>query len=68
MQAQVLTLGLRQWRIHQALEAYRREEGSLAYAAEQAGISIREMIPQAYAFGLTPAVDAEWLSKPLNCE
>jgi len=68
VQAQVLALGLRQWRIHQALEAYRRGQSSLAYSAEQAGIPIREMISQAYAFGLTPAVDPAWLSDPLTLE
>ena len=39
-----------------ALQAYKRGEGSLAYAARQAGISLREMIPLAYAHGLTPKV------------
>src|SRR5713226_8890694 len=58
----VLELGLREWRVRQALDAYRRGEGSLAYAAQQAGISLREMIPLAYAHGLTPKVDPAWLS------
>jgi hypothetical protein len=56
-QQQVLILGLREWRINKALQAYKRGEGSLAYAARQAGISLREMIPLAYAHGLTPKVD-----------
>lgn len=51
---EVLVLGLREWRIRKALEAYRRGEGSLAYAAHQAGVSLREMIPLAYAHGLEP--------------
>ncbi len=54
-------LGLREWRVGQALDAYRRGEGSLAYAAQRAGISLREMIPLAYAHGLTPKVDPAWL-------
>lgn len=58
----VLELGLRQWRVRQALDAYGRGEGSLAYAAQQAGISLREMIPLAYAHGLTPKVDPAWFS------
>ena len=58
----VLELGLREWRVRQALDAYRRGEGTLAYAAQQAGISLREMIPLAYAHGLTPKVDPSWLS------
>jgi len=58
----VLELGLQEWRIRQALETFKRGEGSLAYAAQQAGISLREMIPLAYAHGLTPKVDPGWLS------
>ena len=53
-QRQVLILGLREWRVHKALQAYKRGEGSLAYAARQAGISLREMIPLAYAHGVVP--------------
>jgi hypothetical protein len=58
----VLALGLREWRVRQALDGYRRGEGSLAYAAQQAGVSLREMIPLAYAHGLAPRVDPAWLT------
>jgi predicted HTH domain antitoxin len=54
---QVLVLGLREWKVRKALEAYQRGEGSLAYAAQQAGVSLREMIPLAYAHGVTPRID-----------
>ena len=54
---EVLLLGLREWRIRKALEAYRRGDGSLAHAAHQAGVSLREMIPLAYAHGLVPETD-----------
>ena len=54
---QVLVWGLREWRVNKALQAYRRGEGSLAYAARQAGVSLREMIPLAYAHGLTPKLE-----------
>ncbi len=65
----VLELGLREWRIRRALEAYARGEGSLAYAAQQAGTSLREMIPLAYAHGLTPKVEAGWQSgSPLSLD
>ena len=47
-------LGLREWKVRKALDAYQRGEGSLAYAAQEAGISLREMIPLAYAHGVTP--------------
>ncbi len=65
---QVLELGLRQWRIRQALEDYRQGHGTLAYAAERAGISIREMIPLAYAYGLTPPVGPDWLTDTLTLD
>jgi hypothetical protein len=56
---EVLVLGLREWRIRKALEAYDRGEGSLAHAAHKAGVSLREMIPLAYAHGLTPRLDPD---------
>jgi hypothetical protein len=54
---EVLVLGLREWRVRKALGAYARGEGSLAFAACQAGVSLREIIPLAYAHGLAPKVD-----------
>lgn len=65
---EVLTIGLQQWRVRQALEAYRRGEGTLAYAAQRAGVSVRQIIPLAYAYGLTPEVDAAWLSDELSID
>jgi hypothetical protein len=53
----MLVWGLREWRVNKAFQAYQRGEGSLAYAARQAGISLREMIPLAYSHGLTPRID-----------
>jgi hypothetical protein len=65
----VLEFGLQEWRVRQALETFKRGEGSLAYAAKQAGISLREMIPLAYAHGLTPKVDPAWLTgDPLSLD
>jgi hypothetical protein len=64
--AEVLALGLQQWHIRQALDAYQRGEGTLAYAAQRAGVSIRQIIPLAYAYGLTPRVDPVWLSSRLT--
>ncbi len=66
--AQVLELGLRQWRIREALEDYRRRRGTLAYAAERAGVSVREIIPLAYAYGLAPPVDPAWIAVPLTLD
>jgi len=64
--AEVLSIGLQQWRVRQALEAYRQGQGTLAYAAQRAGVSIRQIIPLAYAYGLTPKVDPAWLSGELS--
>lgn len=52
--AQVLELGPRQRRTGKALEAFAHGECSLAFAAERAGVPLREMIPLAYAHGLEP--------------
>ena len=57
--ARVLELGLREWRVTRALDAFRRGQGTLSFAAEQAGVSLREMIPLAYAHGLEPRVPPE---------
>jgi hypothetical protein len=65
---EVLAIGLQQWRVRQALEAYRRGESTLAYAAQQAGVSIRQIIPLAYAYGLSPKVDPAWLSDDLSID
>lgn len=62
----VLELGLREWRIRRALEDYRQGVGSLAFAARQAGISLREMVPLAYAHGLQPKVDPPDLDEQLS--
>ena len=65
---QVIELGLRQWHVRRALEAYRQGQGTLGYAAEQAGVSLREMIPLAYAYGLEPKVNPDWLTESLTLE
>lgn len=56
-QQKVVALGIREWRIRKALEAYKQGEGSMAHAARQAGVSLREMIPLAYAYGLEPKAE-----------
>ena len=66
--AEVMAIGLRQWRVRQALEAYRQGEGTLAYAAQRAGVSIRQMVPLAFAYGLTPEIDPTWLSGELSLD
>ncbi len=60
-QREIVILGLRQWRVRKALEKYRRGECTLAFAAQDAGITLREIVPLAYAFGLEPAIDPHLL-------
>jgi len=67
-QREVILLGLQQLRVKQALEQYRRGDCTLAYAAQEAGITLREMIPLAYAHGLTPHVDPSLLEGELTPE
>jgi hypothetical protein len=64
----VLELGLRQWRVIEALEEYRQGRGTLAYAAERAGVSLREIIPLAYAYGLAPSTDPDTPTQPLTLD
>lgn len=66
--SKILEIGLRQWRIWEALESYRQGKGTLAHAAQKARIPLREMIPHAYAYGLTPKVDPNWLREDLSVE
>lgn len=65
---QVLELGLTQLKIKDAIEQYRQGGISLSRAAEIAEISLREMIPLAYAYGLEPKVDERLLSTTLTSE
>ena len=53
----IVELGLQEWRIVEALEAYQRGEGTLAYAAERVGVPLREMIVTARARGVMPRVE-----------
>lgn len=55
--SEILRMGLKQLKIEKAVERYKKGGMSLAKAAELAGISIREMIPAAYAHGLEPKYD-----------
>jgi aryl carrier-like protein len=67
-QQEVILLGLQQLRAKQALERYRRGDCTLAYAAHEAGVTLREMIPLAYAHGLKPHVDPGLLEGELTPE
>ncbi len=66
--AEILRLGLREWKILKALDAYRRGEGTLAYAARRAGISLWEIGAVAYAHGLEPDLDTRLLEGEMTLE
>lgn len=65
---EVLELGLKQLHIEKAIERFKKGGISLARAAELADISIREMIPIAYAHGLEPKYDESILQSPITSE
>jgi len=64
----ILKLGLKQLKIEKAIERYKKGDVSLAKVAELAGISIREMIPIAYAHGLEPKYDESLVDSKINPE
>lgn len=64
----VIELGLKQLEIEKAIGRYKKGAISIAKTAELAGISIREMIPIAYAYGLEPKYDKSILESPITPE
>lgn len=68
IRSEVLRLGLREWKMCKALDAYRRREGTLAYAAHRAGISLWEIGAVAYAHGLSPDLDSRALEGEATLE
>jgi predicted HTH domain antitoxin len=65
---EILKLGLKQLKIEKAIERYKKGGVSLAKVAELAGISIREMIPIAYAHGLEPKYDEALVESKISPE
>ncbi len=65
---EILKLGLKQLKIEKAIARYKKGGVSLAKVAESAGISIREMIPVAYAHGLEPKYDESLDESKINSE
>jgi hypothetical protein len=64
----IVEFGLKEWRVRRALDGYRSGRATLAHAAAQAGVPLREMIPLAFAHGLAPRVDPRWLTESLTPE
>ena len=65
---EILKLGLKQLKIEKAIARYKKGGVSLAKVAELAGISIREMIPIAYAHGLEPKYDESLVKSKISPE
>jgi predicted HTH domain antitoxin len=66
--SEILKLGLKQLKIEKAVERYKKGGVSLAKVAELAGISIRVMIPIAYAHGLEPKYDESLVESKISPE
>lgn len=65
---EILKLGLKQLKIERAIERYKKGGVSLAKVSELAGISIREMIPIAYAHGLEPKYEESLVESKISPE
>jgi predicted HTH domain antitoxin len=63
---EIMKLGLKQLKIEKAIGRYKKGGISLAKTAELAGISIREMIPIAYAHGLEPKYDESLVESEIS--
>ncbi len=58
--------GLREFKIEQALDRYRRGGISFGAVAHQAGVPRSELIRHAYARGIEPPFSAETLAEELD--
>jgi predicted HTH domain antitoxin len=54
---EILSLGLEEYRLRQAMTLYRSGSFSLAYAAEQAGLPVRVLLEKGRQRGLLPQSD-----------
>ncbi len=64
--ADLLERGLRDLRIEQALDRYKRDGMSFAAAAEQAGVSQTELAHAAYARNMEPPFDEAMVAEELR--
>ncbi|MBI4716083.1 MAG: UPF0175 family protein, partial [Nitrospirae bacterium] len=62
----VIKLGITHYKVEQALKEYKKGKITLAKAAELAGLSIREIIPLAYAYGLEPKFEESSLTEEMT--
>lgn len=63
---EVLSLGLEEYRLRQAITLYRSGEFSLAAAAEQAGVPLRVLLEQGRQRGLAPRVNKSQFERDLH--
>jgi len=63
---EVLSLGLEEYRLRQAITLYRSGDFSLAYAAEQAGLPVRVVLEKARERGLLPRTNAAQFDQDLR--
>ncbi len=63
---EIFQLGLYQLRVRQALQIYQAGSGSLGHAAEQAGVSKRDLIREARARGIEPLFDEQTVREELG--
>ena len=62
---EILSLGLEEYRLRQAITLVRSGEFSHAYAAEQVGLPLRVLMEQARQRGLMPRVDDKQFERDL---
>lgn len=62
----VITLGIIHYKVEQALKEYKKGKITLTKTAELAGLSIREIIPLAYAYGLEPKFNESILPEEMT--
>lgn len=63
---EILQLGLYQFQVRQALRIYQAGSGSLGHAAEQTGVSKRDLIREARARGIEPLFDEQTVREELG--
>jgi len=62
----IIKLGMIHYKVEKALKEYKRGRITLARAGEISGLSLREIIPLAYASGLEPKIDESLFTKELS--
>ena len=64
--SQLLSLGLKQLKMQEALTWVKEGQASIGYGAEYAGVSREEMAKYAYSQGIKPAFSEETVAEELG--